>query len=345
MDSRKKNKKRGIWLPILADLFLVGLILCTFAMFHHVIPRIRAKQSQAAHLAAAATAPSTAAPPVTQVTAPPETTAPKADERTPWQKKFAEHFTDEVRSTDHSYSSPQVSIDIETVVREEGSHRVVYYVADIYVASIENFRTHTVNGGYQYMATEDMLTLDREVDALVAISGDFLTYQSSGFLMRNGELFFSDYTFCDICVMYDDGRIATYDRDGYTIEDILNGGAIQVWNFGPALLDENGKAKESFRMSTTVSFINPRSALGYYEPGHYCFVVVDGRQEGHSDGMTMPELAKLFEELGCACAYNLDGGGSAVMSFRHEKFSRQSNGGNRELGDILYICESEETGT
>lgn len=56
MDSRKKNKKRGIWLPILADLFLVGLILCTFAMFHHVIPRIRAKQSQAAHLAAAATA-------------------------------------------------------------------------------------------------------------------------------------------------------------------------------------------------------------------------------------------------------------------------------------------------
>ena len=342
--DRKKNKQRGIWLPILADLLLVGVTLCTFAMFHHVIPRIRARQVQAERLAAAATAPSAAAPPTTQATTVPETTAPEADERTPWQKRFAEHFTDETQRTDHSYSSPQVSIDIDTVVREADGHRVVYYVADIYIASIENFKTHTVNGGYQYMATEDMLTLDREVDALVAISGDFITYQSSGFLMRNGELFFSDYTFCDICVMYEDGRIATYDRDGYVIEDILNDGAIQVWNFGPALLDENGKAKESFQMSTTVSFINPRSALGYYEPGHYCFVVVDGRQEGHSDGMTMPELAKLFEELGCACAYNLDGGGSAVMSFQHGKFSRQSNGGNRELGDILYICESEESG-
>jgi exopolysaccharide biosynthesis protein len=37
---------------------------------------------------------------------------------------------------------------------------------------------------------------------------------------------------------------------------------------------------------------NPRSAIGYYEPGHYCFIVVDGRQNGYSDGMTLDELAQ-----------------------------------------------------
>lgn len=347
MEKRKKRpgRIRGILLPILADILLIGVILCTFAMFHHVIPYIKAKLENEARLAAEATAPSETAPPAPSTpveTVVQETIEEVVDSRTPWQIQFEEHFSDEIVQTDHSYSSPQVSINIDTVVQENGSKTVVYHVADIYISSIENFKTHTVNGEYKYMATEDMLAMDAEVNALIAISGDFITYQSSGFLMRNGELYFSDYAYCDICVMYDDGRIVTYDKGTYVIEDILNDGALQVWNFGPALLDENGKAKQSFLMSTTVSYINPRSALGYYEPGHYCFVVVDGRQPGYSDGMTMPQLAQLFEDLGCTCAYNLDGGGSAVMSFNHEKYSSQSNGGNRKLGDILYICETEE---
>ena len=89
----------------------------------------------------------------------------------------------------------------------------------------------------------------------------------------------------------------------------------------------------------TVNQPNPRSAIGYYEPGHYCFVVVDGRQDDYSHGLLLPGLSKIFEQLGCACAYNLDGGGSAVMTFNHERFSRQSNGAGRELGDILLITE------
>ena len=79
--------------------------------------------------------------------------------------------------------------------------------------------------------------------------------------------------------------------------------------------------------------------MGYYEPGHYCFVIVDGRQSGYSAGLLIPELAQLFEDLGCTCAYNLDGGGSAVMTFLHEKYSRQSNGADRRLSDILLITE------
>ena len=95
-------------------------------------------------------------------------------------------------------------------------------------------------------------------------------------------------------------------------------------------------------MPTAVSYPNPRSAIGYYEPGHYCFVVVDGRQNGYAKGMNIPQLATLFEELGCTRAYNLDGGGSAVMVFNHERYSKQSNGGGRELGDILLIREPVE---
>lgn len=58
--------------------------------------------------------------------------------------------------------------------------------------------------------------------------------------------------------------------------------------------------------------------------------------------MILQELAEVFQELGCKSAYNLDGGASAVMTFNHERYSKQSNGADRELGDIIYICEPEK---
>ena len=51
----------------------------------------------------------------------------------------------------------------------------------------------------------------------------------------------------------------------------------QSWVFGPSLLDENGKAKTDFLTWDYIRQSRTRSAIGYYEPGHYCFLLVDGR--------------------------------------------------------------------
>ena len=264
---------------------------------------------------------------------------PTEDPRTEWQIRFAEHFTDEVVITDHSYTSPQVSITIETREFDAGNGKSVYHVADIYVASLDNFRTYTANNELEFWSTQDAMEMDADSHAILTISGDFYSYQPKGFLVRNGELYMSDQTYCDLCVLYDSGVMACYGRDEYTVEDVWNRGVAQAWNFGPSLLDENGHVKPDYELSEAVSFPNPRSAVGYYEPGHYCFVVVDGRQDGYSKGMTVPELAQVFEDLGCTCAYNLDGGGSALMTFLHQRYSRQSNGAGRELGDMLIVTE------
>lgn len=337
--TRVKGNKAPLAKVIAADLLLVGLILLAFAFFHHVLPQwINRRESGPADTEA----PVLSSPEPTPAPAP---TPTPVDGRTEWQKKFAEHFTAEPVLTDHSYTSPEVSINIETVVTGEGSKKITYYVADIYIASMDNFKTYTANNELRYFSTQDVMEMDAASNAILAISGDFYSYQKSGFLMRNGELYLSDRTYCDLCVMYEDGRIETYERGGYEMESVLEQGAYQIWNFGPALLDEEGRVKDSYTVSTTVSYVNPRSALGYYEPGHYCFVVVDGRQEGHSAGMSINRLAKVFEDLGCTCAYNLDGGGSAVMTFDHQRFSRQSNGAGRELGDILLITEEGFTGS
>ena len=90
--------------------------------------------------------------------------------------------------------------------------------------------------------------------------------------------------------------------------------------------------------NTSVATWNPRCAIGYYEPGHYCLVVVDGRQRGYSLGLEMTELSKLMKQLGCTEAYNLDGGMTAMMAYGTELYS-QPCGGGRQNCDIVYVAE------
>lgn len=58
----------------------------------------------------------------------------------------------------------------------------------------------------------------------------------------------------------------------------------------------------------------PRVAVGLdAERRRLVLVVVDGRQRGYSEGVTLPELAALLVELGVHDAIELDGGGSATL--------------------------------
>ncbi len=346
---KKKKKHMPLWAALLLDVVLAGLILLCFAFFHHVLPAMQSKwaaqQTRPVETDPRETEPQKTEPSQETVPAQTEavTEATEPDNRTQWQKKFSEHFTEEVVVTENSYTSPEISITIDTVVTGEGSSRITYYVADIYVASLDNFGCYTANNTIQYFGTQDAREMVSQANAVLAISGDFITYQKSGFLLRNGEIYAADHNLNSICVLFPDGTMETHVGGTYQIQQILDRSPLQVWSFGPVLLDENGNTREHYEVSTAVSFPNPRSAIGYYEPGHYCFVVVDGRQEGHSAGMTIPQLAQVFQDLGCTAAYNLDGGGSAVMYFGPDAYSRQSNGG-RELGDILFITESGYAG-
>jgi GH25 family lysozyme M1 (1,4-beta-N-acetylmuramidase)/uncharacterized protein YgiM (DUF1202 family) len=59
---------------------------------------------------------------------------------------------------------------------------------------------------------------------------------------------------------------------------------------------------------------SPRTAIGLNKNGRWLiFMVVDGRQEGYSEGVTFPELADLLISYGVYSGVNMDGGGSSTM--------------------------------
>ena len=337
--------RRPVWLLAIYDILLTGAVLCVFALFHHVIPRMNAANMEPPKPTSVVsrTAEPTAQPESgADAESTPEPTVEVIDTRTEWQKKFAEHFTDEIVSTDNTYTSPDVSITISTITVGEGGYSSQCHIADIYIARIENFQTYFATGSYGYYASESALGIDRDSGALISINGDYCNNQTSGFLVRNGELYFSEQTSNDICVLYRDGTMATFGPGEYNVDEQLTKEPWQVWKFGPKLLDADGVPMTEFNTTSEIKWENPRSGVGYYEPGHYCFVVVDGRQNGYSRGLTMDEFAQLFADLGCKAAYNLDGGASAVMTFNDAEYSRPSNGG-RDLGDVLLIKEIDKS--
>nr|WP_260283568.1 phosphodiester glycosidase family protein [Propionibacterium freudenreichii] len=66
---------------------------------------------------------------------------------------------------------------------------------------------------------------------------------------------------------------------------------------------------------------------------------MDGRSEGYSRGVTLPEFAQMFVDLGARTAYNLDGGGSSVMYFNGSLVNNPlGTGRERGVSDILYLA-------
>ena len=63
--------------------------------------------------------------------------------------------------------------------------------------------------------------------------------------------------------------------------------------------------------------LHPRTALGFDDSGLWLLlVVVDGRQPGFSEGVTLYELANILLAEGCSRSINLDGGSSSILLVR-----------------------------
>ena len=242
--------------------------------------------------------------------------------------------TEDLYRTEDIYVSVRSVSDATTY-----SDYIVYYVADIYLQNIEDFRTEPAGSSFKSQSAGFVKKVGSRVNAVLACSGDYYV-DNKGLLIRNGVLYRNMKGKFDICVLYRDGTVKTFLPEEYEKDDIIASDPWQVWSFGPALLLGDGSPRKDFGTSQ-IAGRNPRCMLGYYEPGHYALVVVDGRQSRYSMGLTLQDLAQLAADLGFTVAYNLDGGKTAVMCWQGEVYSQPQDGG-RSVSDIIYIAREEE---
>ena len=279
--------------------------------------------------------------------------------------KFAEKFLEdgaEPVATEDSYRSENIAIELthleggfcEACARvsqtssvcsycgasiKKANYQVIHY-ADVYIRNLNCLRSDYVRKTTETCRTQK---LAEKNSAILAVNSDYWInpyIAKHGWFIRNStELARYNKISNDFCVISDSGVMKTYDykSDTYDIEEIYNTDyPTQVWYFGPALLTADGQPKT---ITGGVSKINPRTVIGYYEPGHYCFMVVDGaRSGGKSRGLTLTELSAYCAEYGMTAAYNLDGGDSSVLYFNGVNYGH--NG--RNVSDIIYIAEPEQ---
>lgn len=362
--SRKMPKKpMPLYLLILLDLALIGIALLVFAYFHHVRPKeevavgtltTRAYARPTAALQNTPVPENTPAPTVvfekateeeagspdqtpkaavTPVPTPEPTPEPTPDPVGYFGTRFKDKFTTgEVISEKDRYVSENVSVTV-TKHKENGT---VYHLADIYVRDISSFRTLFADDKFGKGYSESTYKADLRADSILTISGDFYGLRNYGVIVRNGQLYRTmKNAICDWCVLYWDGTMECYRPGPVDTDAIIEKGAYQSWYFGPMLLDENGQPMTVF--NSNVEKANPRCAIGYFEPGHYCFIVVEGRTKS-SKGMSLSELSNLMFTLGCKAAYNLDGGETAQMVFDDRTQNELLNNG-RKCSDFVMITE------
>ena len=257
---------------------------------------------------------------------------------------------DGFQKTETSYTSKNVSIVVTRYDSSPLTRRLVYFVTDVHLQDLSSLRTESWDQNFGTRGEKlwmSFLKMSRRVNALVAINGDYYTYNiHTGLVIRNGVRYAPDpwkpWKGHDILLLYRDGTMETFHSDTFQPEAIDQENVWQAWEFGPSLLDENGNALSSFdRSYSDINRANPRTILGYYEPGHYCFVTVDGRKSGYSNGLTLPETAQLMESLGCKIAFNLDGGQTTQLYWNDQMYNVPYEGG-RFTSDIIYIVDVDE---
>jgi len=87
---------------------------------------------------------------------------------------------------------------------------------------------------------------------------------------------------------------------------------------------------------------HPRTAVGYSNSGtKIYFVVVEGRLEGRSIGLTTRQLAGVLTYVGADNGVNLDGGGSSCMVIKNEVINQLSDGSARPVIDGLSIVKTK----
>lgn len=225
------------------------------------------------------------------------------------------------------------------------TYTVQYYVYDIYVRNLSNLSTSYSTSQRKPMADLIQATEQSSGEVVAAVNGDYMGNANyCRVCVRNGKVIRkTDDVSGDVCVLNYDGTMKTYKRNEYSWEEIEAGRPYQVWNFGPALIDGEGKAIRNYASldDYVVNNRHPRTGIGYYEPGHYAFIAVDGRSDD-SEGVRIVQLADLFVALGCRVAYNMDGGDSAQAWVGDTVIRESQSRGDdqRDLWDIICVSEN-----
>lgn len=245
--------------------------------------------------------------------------------------------------TEDSYEDATISVKCWRERIELPEKTVTANFADVTIAHPTQLRMAFAGGSYGTRKRTYASKMAADNNAVIAINADFYNCRTNGLIIRQGTLYRKKCSGFDTLFIDSNGDF-TVMNDFYSINSgFLSENTIyQAINFGPVIV-QDGQAVKKLKDFNSVACgpraNNPRTAIGQLGKLHYLICAIDGRSD-ISSGTTTNELAVIMADKGCQVAYNLDGGQSTTMVFHNRLYNVVSDGGERNMSDILYFASA-----
>ncbi|MEW6623833.1 MAG: phosphodiester glycosidase family protein [Bacillota bacterium] len=191
---------------------------------------------------------------------------------------------------------------------------------------------------------ETTLDAARRNNAVLAVNGGGFYFTSSGGsrqVVPLGNTVIAGNLVNEFIPSYEDIYFAGLDKDGLLVGDLVEDEK-ELWDLNPMYgvsfvpilikdrmpLDIPSKWKKER---------HPRTIIGQYANGDLLFLVIDGRRQGWSNGITLEQAQVKLMQLGVVEAYNLDGGGSSTIAYDGEILNKPSDGYPRPVATNIVV--------
>lgn len=112
---------------------------------------------------------------------------------------------------------------------------------------------------------------------------------------------------------------------------------------GPVLLQDGeiriSNEEEQKFAGKAINDKHPRTAMGYTKENKLIILAVEGRNPGKAEGATLEQMARLFKDIGCWEALNLDGGGSSCMLVNGKETIKPSDAAGQRPVPAVFIIK------
>ncbi len=225
---------------------------------------------------------------------------------------------------------------------------VTYTISEVKISHPSQFRRFLAGGEYGSSVTMTTTEMASSVNAIVASSGDFYKFRSSGIIVYDGELRKMSGTHFDSCFIDKDGNLQFVYAGEITkwvkAEQYIADNNIRFsLGFGPVMIEDGQivDINENYSLGE-VKDNYARAGLGQLGDLHY--VLVTGNSEHHGAVPTVFEFAEVGMLLGCDKFYNLDGGQTAVICMNDKLINKVVYGSQRRISDIIYFATAIPNG-
>lgn len=251
-------------------------------------------------------------------------------------------FQAQFSSETMTYDDPSIHVERYRIRNHETSYNCTVHYAKVRIANASQLRTASYRG-FDNRSQARVDVIGRQVNAVLAINGDFFGSHRDGYIYRQGTLYRDKIERkCDILLIDEEGdfHIIPYDADQENIDKTQWEGkkVINAFTFGPCLI-LNDEVVLDIKADPAHADAPGRGArTAIVQTGHLEYMVITCREVG----VSLEELTQMIQELTdhVECAYVLDGGLSSQMAFLGRLINKLADKTARPVTDIVYFASA-----